>query len=71
MGHTIDWSDVIEDMVWICDEVGTLMRRYVNLLDGLNFPNVDGRKAMLASLEEKGVRRATIHKGMFYTDFYL
>lgn len=55
-------AEVIEDMVWICDEVGNTMRRYVLLLNRLQFLDPQSRKKILDDLGAQGIRRAKVHE---------
>ena len=48
--------------MWLCDEVGNTMRRYVLLLDNVSFDNPTQRKKCLEGLGNKGIRRAKIHE---------
>ena len=61
-GHQIDWAEVEEDMLWLCDEVGNTMRRYVLLLDNVSFDNPVQRKECLEDLGNKGICRAKVHE---------
>ena len=49
-------------MVWLCDELGNTLRRYVLLLNNMKFESAPQRKKCLAELASHGIQRGKVHE---------